>query len=140
MSLKRLHDTPGRLVIGARHRDSVSVAHEIGLQRRDIGPSIAERKAVLLAERLGRDPMADAFPVKLVPRKVLARIMLAARRDIGMREDALRPDGMPRDHVAAQGDHGFDLDGGEIGVPADLVEPGDLYADRSRIDVTEAGP
>lgn len=57
----------------------------------------------------GRRPQADPFGRQPFPRKPLARIYLAAGRDVGMGEDTLGANGSAGHDVAAQSDRCVDL-------------------------------
>src|SRR6266852_312090 len=84
--------------------------------------------------------MADARREQPGPGKFFAGVLFAARRHVGMRQDAVRPDKMPAHNVPAQSNHLPDLRLGKIRIAEIVPRIGDLDADRARVDVLLAFP
>ena len=78
--------------------------------------------------------------VKRAPRKFLAGILLARRRDVGVTQHPPRRDRVARLDAAAERGDGRDLALGEIGIAVVVARIGDFDADGARIDVGFAGP
>src|SRR5947208_15039039 len=84
--------------------------------------------------------MADARREQPGPGKFFAGVLFAARRHVGMRQDAVRPDKMPPRTAPAQPNHLPDLRLGKIRIAEIVPRIGDLDADRARVDVLLALP
>src|SRR6266699_6814101 len=84
--------------------------------------------------------MADARREQPGPGKFFAGVLFAARRHVGMRQDAVRPDKMPARNVPAQRNHLPDLRLGKIRIAEIVPRIGNLDADRARVDVLLALP
>ena len=97
-----------------------------------------ERFAV--GARAGFGPETDAGLGEKLPGELLARIVLAARRHVGMRHDVLGPDDVAGQDRAAQRDDGGNLARREIRIAEIMTGIGNLDADRPRIDIGVAVP
>src|SRR5581483_9574605 len=87
MALKRGDHVVRHGIIVTVGADAVAVIVQRFLQRRDPVAAIAERQQRLVVAERGRiDPMADAGIVQRAPRKFFARVLLAPRRHVGMRQ------------------------------------------------------
>src|SRR5581483_11603898 len=84
--------------------------------------------------------MPDAMAREPRPIELLARIDLAARRNIGMRKHPLRANGPAPDNVACQSLDSAHLRLGEIGIAQLVTGIVDLDADGARVDVRGAAP
>lgn len=85
--------------------------------------------------------MADAGIGQQLPRKLLARVLLAGRRDVGMRQHPLGQDfRVTAEDRLRQRDHGRDLLQRELVVAEFMTGVHDFDADGSRVDVRLARP
>src|ERR1700712_316668 len=84
--------------------------------------------------------MADTGIGQRMPREFLAGILLARRRDVGMREHAMRWNVAAKHDAAAQRDHGRDLAQWKIRIAPIMATVDDFDSDRAGIDVLLAGP
>ena len=114
---------------------------ERGLQCDDLVAAIARREHVtLLGQRRRLYPMAHAGIVERSPRKFLARVLLARRRNVRMGKDAFGRNCVAGENAAAERRHRGDLPCGKIRIAVIVAGIGDLDADRAGIDVGFAGP
>ena len=84
--------------------------------------------------------MADAGGGQPGPGKLLAGVLLAARRHVRVGEHALGANAVTSDDVLAQGFHGLQLRLGKVGIAAIMAGIVDLDADRGGVYVSLAGP
>ena len=84
--------------------------------------------------------MADAAPPERLPRKGLARVALARRRDVGMGEYPLGRDRPARADVARERDRRLDLALGKGRRAAVMARIDDLDPDRGGVQVAFALP
>src|SRR5664279_5830849 len=93
MALERRNHDAGVVVIAAGFRDAVAVGGERPLQPRHWLAAVAGLERLAFeTERGGAHPMADAGLAQELPREFLARILLARRRHVRMRQYAIGAD------------------------------------------------
>ena len=100
----------------------------------------AELQGFAAHDRGRLHPVADAGIGQRMPRKFLAGVLLARRRDIGMGEHAMRRHLAAQHDAPAQRDHGGDLAQRKIRIAPVMAAIDDLDADRTGVDVFLAGP
>ncbi len=137
---------------GARNDARALIEHPVRLDAVAVGAQqrlrLGDGRRVVLrdhvrtpgAERRRLYPVADAFLREPAPVELLARIDLAPWRDVGVGEDALRPDAAALSDVAAERRDGLHLLQRKVGIAAVVAGVVDLDADRGRVDVALAGP
>src|SRR5215510_5354296 len=120
----------GRLVEFLGAVDLIAVGGKRPLDLSDLWTLITRTWAVSLAAINWLDPMPDTGRMQPRPRKLLPRIVLPARRHVGVGEHAMRQDRrMASQNVPAQRDDGFDLRLGEIRVAVAVARVDDLDSD-----------
>src|SRR4029078_3771137 len=114
-------------------RQSIAVGSQRALQSRHRVAAVAGPEAgSFKVERRRAHPVTDPGFAQQPPRKFFARILLAARRDVGMREDAIGTDRpAPGDDRSAQRDDGRGLTQRKIRVTEFMTGINDLYAARA---------
>jgi hypothetical protein len=90
MALESSHDALRLFAIETRGFDCIPIPSQGSLQLRHLRPLIPKRKGWPVTYGRRRHEIADSRAMKLLPRKALARILLARRRDIGVRKDTRR--------------------------------------------------
>src|SRR5262249_13936611 len=140
MALECGNDVAGLVAEKSGRIEPVAVFGEQALELGGGGAAVAGLEHGSVCERRGFDPMADTRLVELAPGKFLARILLAARRHVGMREHAVRSDAMPGGDIAAEHNHLANLRLGKVRIAELVPRIGDLDADRARVDVLLALP
>src|SRR5579863_9782267 len=123
------------LVIDAADLGAVAIKRQHRLQRADGRPLSAAPQDRPFDNRRRLDPTADAGAPQYVPRKILARIDLARRRDVGMGKHALWLDRVAGADVVDQRDDRGDLRFGERRRAAVMSRIDDFDSNRSRIEV-----
>src|SRR5450830_956618 len=142
MALEGGDDVARGVVITAGFLDAVAVSAQRALQPRHLVTAVAglERDAIEI-ERGRAHPMADAGFAQQLPGKLLARILLARRRHVGMSEDPVSGNrAAAGDDRFAERDHRRDLPQRKITIAEFVPRIDDLDADRARIDIGLAGP
>ena len=94
-------DLLGRTIILARLGDAIAIANKAALQCPHVGAGLAGPHARIARDRRRRHPMTDAGAGEAAPVEPLARIDLARRRHVRVRQHALGRYGMPAEDVAA---------------------------------------
>src|SRR6185312_11714348 len=142
MALERDDDLACRVVIDARRRHAVAVVAERELQLRDVFSGVAVAKtAAFDRERRWWHPVPNSGLAEQIPRKFLARILLARWRHVGMGEHAVGTDrAAPREDRTAECDHRGDLTARKIRIAEVMARIDDLDSDRAGIDVGLARP
>lgn len=140
MPLEGFHRYAGLVSKQSVYRCVISVEGKHGLESLDGLPLITRAEIPSASDRNRRNKMTYARVMQLSPRKVLARIELAARRYIRMAKHALRRDHMSFQDGSRQVDDRSDLVwriGWQI---ARVARIDDLDTDGTRIDVGLAFP
>ena len=140
VALKGRDHLPGLAIVDPRDLHAIAIERQHRLHR-------PHRRAFLLVgeqrraeKRRGLGPMADAALAERLPRKRLARVALARRGDVGMREYALGSDRPARADVARELDRRLDLALRKRRRAAVMAGIDDLDPDRGGVQVAFALP
>ncbi|AHB50420.1 hypothetical protein W911_16585 [Hyphomicrobium nitrativorans NL23] len=121
--------------------DFVAVGGEQGARPHNVRTARAEREPrIALVDWSWCNPMAHAVLGKPCPAEFLARIDLAPRRDIGMREHVAGVHPVAPDDLSGKRQHRPHLRRGEVPIAEHVAWVLDLDPDGGRIDVRFAPP
>ncbi len=140
MALEGGDDRAHSLVEPAGHRLVVAVEGEHRLERRDRLARLAHGEETSVADRGRRHPMADPGRREAIPGEILAGILLAGGRHVGMGQHPRRRDRMAGEDVGAEGGHGRDLHLRIGRQAAVMARMDDLDSDGAGIDVADPRP
>src|SRR6185295_5542802 len=132
------YNQPRGIIVKPRNLQPVAELDQLFLKILDRSAAVVRRKRAAFRDRRRIDPEADTGGGELRPGEFLARILLARRCDIGVRQHAFARNVTPLDDVAAKLDDGVDLRVGKIAVAELVTRVDDFDADRARVDVNGA--
>ena len=142
MALECCHHFARRVVEGRGFRQPIAVGSQRALQPRHRVATVARPETgSFKIERRGAHPVTDAGFTEQAPWKFLARILLAGRRNVGMRKDTVGTDRPTSgDDRSAKRDDGRSLTQRKIWIAELMARIDDLDADRGGVDVGLALP
>ena len=135
MALKRADDRFGGNVEQASGFNRITIPRQHGLQRFNLVSRSPPRKRHTFRGLNGLYEVSYAFAGQNGPRKLFARIDLAAWRCIGVRQHPLRQDSVAPDNIPAKCDHFSNLPGGEMRITERVPLIDYLDPDRERVDI-----
>ena len=124
----------------AAGRQCIAIEVQHGLQGFDRRATLARREEAATADGLGQHPVSHAQLMQPPPGKMLARIALAPRGDVGMGEDMFGSNVMAGADIVRQSRNGLDLRN-RVGRQVAVVPVvHDLDADGGGVDVADGLP